>query len=120
MMDALQQLLQISAKLYQFLEFVPKGEKRDDFIKSIHLQLDERGKLMDLLREDGFQVNKNNKAHVTLMKLDKGIRHRLEMVMQEVKDDLKTVQKTKKNEKQYMNPYSSVRVMDGMYYDKKK
>ncbi|HEY4624082.1 MAG TPA: flagellar protein FliT, partial [Solibacillus sp.] len=32
---------------------------------------------------------------------------------------LKDLQNAKKNEKQYLNPYSSVQVMDGRYYDKK-
>ncbi|XQN53657.1 flagellar protein FliT, partial [Lysinibacillus capsici] len=33
--------------------------------------------------------------------------------------DMANLQKTKKSEQQYYNPYSNVRVMDGMYYDKK-
>ncbi|MCP1143754.1 flagellar protein FliT [Lysinibacillus endophyticus] len=119
-MDNLQKLLQLSAKLFQFLEDVPKGEKRDEFIQDIDRQLDERGKLVALLKEEGVSLNLQNKAHNMLMDLDKGVRERLTVVMEEVKKDLKNLQTAKKNEKHYSNPYSSVRVMDGMYYDKKK
>lgn len=40
--------------------------------------------------------------------------------MEVIKMDMKNLQKTKKHEKQYVNPYANVQVMDGMYYDKKK
>lgn len=118
--DTQQQLLQVSAKLFQYLESVPSGEQRDEFIKEVDCQLDERGKLLELLQKEGFQFDPENKTHSMLMQLDKGIRERLDLVMQEVKKNMKTLQSAKKNEKQYINPYSSVRVMDGMYYDKKK
>lgn len=118
--DTQQQLLQVSAKLFKFIESVPSGEKRDDFIKEIDHQLEERGKILEGLGKGGFRINPQNKIHSMLIELDKGIRARLEFVMQEVKKDMKNLQSAKKNEKQYINPYSSVRVMDGMYYDKKK
>lgn len=118
--DTQQKLLQVSAKLFQYLESVPTGEHRDEFIKEIDRQLDDRGKLFELLQKEGFQIHPEDKTHSILMQLDKGIRERLDLVMQEVKKDMKNLQTAKKNEKQYINPYSSVRVMDGMYYDKKK
>lgn len=119
-MDNQQYLLQLSAKLYQFLQTMPKSERREDFIKEVERQLDERGRILDLLQKEGFQVDIQNRVHQTLIELDKGIRNRLDLVMQEIKKDMKNLQNSKKNEKQYINPYASVRVMDGMYYDKKK
>lgn len=119
-MDNQQLLLQLSAKLLQSMESIPKGDERDAFIEDINRQLDERGKVLELLKEDRIQLNSENKTHAMLIELDKGIRERLDAIMQEVKLDMKNLQTAKKNEKQYSNPYSSVRVMDGMYYDKKK
>jgi len=119
-MDTIQNLLQVSAKLFQLLETIPKGDKRDEYIEEVNQQLDERGKVIELLKDEAIQLNYQNKDHATLMELDKGIRERLEIIMQEVKTDMKHLQTAKKNEKQYSNPYSSVQVMDGMYYDKKK
>ncbi|RTQ94277.1 flagellar protein FliT [Lysinibacillus telephonicus] len=119
-MENIQQLLQISAKLFKHLSEIPKGEERSEYIEKINLMLDERGVIIKKLRLEGFVIEDNNKLHETLAQLDKGIRERLDTVMQAVKQDMKDLQNSKKNEKRYMNPYSSVQVMDGMYYDKKK
>lgn len=119
-MDIQQQLLQVSAKLYKLLESVPSGDERDKFIRDIDQLLDERGKFIELLVQKNIRLDIQNKDHLLLKKLDEGIKNRLENVMQVVKQDLKNLQKTKKHEKQYMNPYASIQVMDGMYYDKKK
>ena len=119
-MDRIQDLLQVSAKLYVQLADIPKGEERDHYVEEINSKLDNRGEIMESLRENGFEYDASNKAHVTLFELDKGIRERMRLVMNAVQYDLKELQNAKKNEQQYMNPYSHVQVMDGMYYDRKK
>ena len=118
-MDNLQQLLQISAKLYQHLTEISADEDRDVYIEKIHSLLDERGILIGNMQKNGFQVDLTNKSHSMLVELDKGIRERLDKVMKAIQLDLKGLQNAKKNEKQYMNPYANVQVMDGRYYDKK-
>ena len=118
-MELTQSLLQVSAKLYQHLTNIPADEKREAYIETIHSLLDKRGLLIEKMREDDFQVDLKNKSHTMLVELDKGIRERLNKVMKTIQIDLKDIQNTKKNEQQYMNPYASVQVMDGRYYDKK-
>lgn len=119
-MDNEQQLLQVSAKLFQLLENIPKGEQREGFLVEVDLLLEQRGKVLEALRDENVQFTKENKVHNMLIDLDKGIRERLDLVMNAVKTDMKNLQTAKQKEKQYINPYSSVRVMDGKYYDKKK
>ena len=119
-MNNQQQLLQLSAKLYQLLEDVPKGEEREAFLEEIDRLLEERGQVLEALRDENYQFDQENKVHGMLVELDKGIRERLDLVMQAVKKDMKNLQVAKQKEKQYINPYSSVRVIDGKYYDKKK
>lgn len=118
-MDNLQQLLQVSANLYQYLTNIPTEERRDAYIEKINSWLDERGEIMNLLKSEGFTFDPQNKSHSMLAELDKGICERLEKVMKEIKSDLRALQNAKKNEKRYLNPYASVAVMDGRYYDKK-
>lgn len=118
-MDQTQQLLQVSARLYQHLTEIPADEARDGYIEKIHSMLDERGELIETMKRNGFQIDIQNKSHKMLAELDKGIRERLDRVMKAIQLDLKDLQNAKKNEKQYMNPYASVQVMDGRYYDKK-
>lgn len=119
-MDKTQQLLQISAKLYQLLGEVPDGDERTEFIEELNKMLDERGEIVNALYLEGVVFDKQQKIHQILFELDKGIRERLNDVMNLVKEDMKTLQNTKKNESQYRNPYASVQVMDGRYYDRKK
>jgi len=120
MEQQIQSVLQVSARLYEHLGNILKGEERDTYIEKINELLDERGVLIEELRNSGFTLDNTEKAHIVLVELDKGIRNRLNNVMAEIKHDMKGLQNAKKNEKQYMNPYSNVRVMDGMYYDRKK
>lgn len=119
-MDNTQTLLQVSAKLYQHLTDLPSNEKRDEYIEKIHLLLDERGLLIEKMQQEGFRIDLENKSHGMLVELDKGIRERLNKVMKSIQSDLKDLQNAKKNEQQYMNPYASVQVMDGRYFDNKK
>jgi len=118
-MDNSQQLLQVSAKLYQHLTHLPQENERDAYIEKVNGFLDERGQVMEQLKSGGFIFDSENKSHVMLAELDKGIRERLNNVMDLIKSDLRELQVAKKNEKQYLDPYSSVAVMDGRYYDKK-
>lgn len=118
-MQRIDQLLQVSANLFKLLGDSPNGEERDEFIDNINSMLDKRGTIIDGLIQEGFRFNEQNRIHRTLLELDNGIKERLDAVMNAVKQDMANLQKTKKSEQQYFNPYSNVRVMDGMYYDKK-
>ncbi|MGE7945721.1 flagellar protein FliT [Lysinibacillus sp. NPDC093688] len=118
-MQLIEQLLQVSANLFKLLGDIPKGEERDEYIDNINNMLDKRGKIIEDLVQDGFQFDEQNRIHRTLLELDHGIKERLAAVMSAVKQDMANLQKTKKSEGQYFDPYSNVRVMDGMYYDKK-
>jgi flagellar protein FliT len=120
MNDVVQHFLQISAKLFQHLTTIPKSSERDEFIEKINELLDERGEVVKQLQLANFSFDVNNQAHKTLAELDKGIHERLQKTLEAIKVDMKELNKQKKNEQQYMNPYGHVQVMDGMYYDKKK
>lgn len=121
MNDVEQQLLQISAKVYQQLDKMPPAvEERDAYLSELDRLLDERGQLLELIQAQQIQLDATSKNKEMLVELDKGIRERLVAVMNLVKNDLKTVQVAKKKEEQYINPYASVHVMDGKYYDQKK
>ncbi|EON73421.1 flagellar protein FliT [Lysinibacillus sphaericus] len=118
-MQLIDQLLQVSANLFKFLGDIPIGEDRDEYIDNINNMLDKRGKIIEKLVQEGFHFDEQNRIHRTLLELDNGIKQRLAVVMDAVKQDMANLQKTKKSEEQYFNPYGNVRTMDGMYYDKK-
>ena len=118
-MQPIKQLLQVSARIYETLGDMPINEERDAYIEHIHQLLDERKASIETVVQEGFRFDEQNRTHCILKELDKGIQERLTKVMELIKQDLANLQKSKKNEAQYYNPYANVRVMDGMYYDKK-
>jgi len=119
MMGPVERLLSISARLYEHLSTIPYGDDREEFIGKINDLLDERGAIIEELKQSGKSLD-GHQLFKHLQELDRGIQERLQKVMAAIKTDMKTLQQSKKTEQQYLNPYSSVRVMDGMYYDGKK
>ena len=120
MENILTDYLQKSAQLFKFLTQMPTGQERTKYIKTINEYLDERGKQVEQLKEINFQYDETNKTHQTLLELDKGIQERLALVMEAVKEDIKNLQNAKKHEQQYIDPYESLRILEGRYYDGKK
>jgi len=92
-MQQIEQLLQTSANLFKHLGNIPKGEERDDYIIVINNMLDKRGTIMENLMKEGFRFDNQNRIHRTLLELDNGIKERLAVVMNTVKQDMANLQK---------------------------
>lgn len=112
--------MQISAQLYKYLTQIPTGEERTDYTNKINDYLDDRGKLVDQIKQFNFKYDETNKTHQTLFELDKGIQERLSKVLDVVKEDIKELNNSKKHEQHYIDPYESLRTLEGRYYDGKK
>jgi flagellar protein FliT len=120
MITLLNDYLQKSAQLFKHLTVIPEGKERTEYIEKINHLLDEREELVFQLQQSNFQFDDSNKTHKTLYELDKGIRERLSLVMNAVKNDIKDLQNTKRNELHYIDPYENLRIIEGRYYDGKK
>lgn len=119
-MEQFKEFLQVSAQLYKHLTVIPDSEDRTEYIKKINELLDMREVSVNGLKQAGFEYNLSNKSHVTVFELDKGIRERLEHLYSSIKEDLRDLQNSKKHEKQYIDPFESIRSLEGRYYDGKK
>lgn len=121
-MDLMKQLLLLSEKLYSFLEKEPgdKEDKRDEYISYVNKLLDARGQTIDQLEKLPMNPIVGHEYETQLRTLDKGIVERLEAFKKQISTDMQNLQKSKKSEVQYHNPYGAVNSMDGTYYDKKK
>lgn len=119
-MGPIEQLLSVSAKLYKHLTEIPDVEDREKYIELIDELLEQRGQLIELLKLTNSPSLEGHQLTPHLLELDGGIQERLQKVMKVIKNDMKNLQQSKKSEQQYLNPYSNVRVMDGMYFDGKK
>lgn len=120
MMGPVENLLATSAQLYEHLTVIPDGDERDIYIEKIDKLLEKRGLLLELVTTSDSVSLEGHQLTPHLIELDQGIQGRLKKVLNVIKTDMKNLQQTKKSEQTYLNPYSNVRVMDGMYYDGKK
>jgi flagellar protein FliT len=116
----LNEYLQKSAQLFKHLTKIPDDESRTEYIEKINQLLDERGELVANLQKTGFTFNQEDHTHNTLYELDKGIQERLALVMDTIKNDIRDLQNTKKNERHYIDPYENLRILEGRYYDGRK
>lgn len=119
-MDTIQQLLNVSQKLYAHLSNSIDAKERDEFIQKTNELLDARGVIIEQLKGQNPNPIYGHPLEQQLITLDKGIRKGLVQVKKDIADDMKQLQIAKKSEQRYVNPYAAVRVMDGTYYDKKK
>lgn len=119
-MGPVEKLLSISAQLYEHLAVIPEGEERDSYIGKIEELLEVRGRLLEEVMVSDSVSLEGHQLTFHLIEIDQGIQSRLQKVMTAIKIDMKNLQQSKKSEQTYLNPYSNVRVMDGMYYDGKK
>lgn len=119
-MGPVEKLLATSAQLYKHLTVIPEGDERNQYIEKIDGFLEKRGQLLEEVMTSDRVSLEGHQLTPHLIELDHGIQSRLQKVIEAIKTDMKKLQQTKKTEQIYLNPYSNVRVMDGMYYDGKK
>ncbi|RPJ96834.1 flagellar protein FliT [Rummeliibacillus sp. TYF005] len=119
-MELVQEFLQVSAQLYKHLTKLPPDKERDEYIQKIDEYLDKRGSIIKQIQKLEVNPLPGHPFEKQLRELDKGIRERLKKAKAEIAQDMKNLQKTKKSEQRYVDPYSSVRVMDGTYFDGRK
>lgn len=121
-MDLVQQLLLLSEKLYQTLEYVEedKDEKRDEQINLINKLLDARGQTISKLEELGERPLHGHEKEAYLRDLNHGIIERLHTYKGRIKEDMQKLQVSMKSETRYVNPYSHLQNLDGTYFDKRE
>jgi flagellar protein FliT len=121
-MDLMKQFLLLSEKLYSFLGNDPenKEDKRDEYIAYVNKLLDARGQTITQLLAMPKNPLIGHEYEAQLRVLDQGIVERLTKHKTQIATDMQNLQKSKKSEVQYHNPYGAVQTMDGTYYDKRK
>lgn len=119
-MDLLQQLLQVSALLFKHLSELPPDKERDEYLQITDRLLDERGAIIEKLQQLEVNPLPGHPFEKQLRELDERIRKRLKAQKDEISTDIKNLHLSKKSERSYVDPYASVRVMDGSYFDGKK
>ena len=119
-MELVQEFLQVSAQLYKHLTKLPPDKERDEYIQKIDEYLDKRGSIIQQIQQLEVNPLQGHPLAKQLRELDKGINERLKKAKDEIAQDMKNLQKSKASEQRYINPYASVRIMDGTYFDGRK
>lgn len=121
-MDTVQQLLLLSEKLASTLEvFVEdKDDQRDKQIELIDKLLDARGQTIDILLKQSAKPLQGHKDEARLNELNQKILKRLDEFKNAIASDISSLQVSRKQEERYVNPYSSLKNMDGTYFDGRK
>ncbi|WP_253718576.1 flagellar protein FliT [Weizmannia acidilactici] len=100
------------------LEEFNKGQSREELIGNINRLLDKRGALLASLKPP-FSPEEQLLGK-KIAALDKRLKPLLEETLLEIRQDIKQTVKKKTSMKKYINPYQSLQLNDGRFYDRKR
>lgn len=116
-MARLDELYQLSVKLDDVLNKVT-NDNREEMIEEITRLIDAREKVIRKIERpysaDEIEIGKK------IVELNKTIEKNLEAVFAQLRREMKQIQQQKKSNRSYINPYGSIKSVDGMYVDSKQ
>jgi flagellar protein FliT len=116
-MSAVEQLHDMTSRIYQKVKQPSQGKDREQLITEITSFLDEREELLRKVKppysEEELKLGKE------LVQMDQDIQASLQSLMTNLKSTMRQLQNQKKNNTKYRNPYQNVGTSDGMFFDKK-
>jgi len=113
-MDKINQLYEITLRLYNFLDNFPDKDHREEYIVSLNQVLDERAEIIRLLPKEF--TDEEIKLGLEINKLNHEIGIKLDNLFAEIKMDLRNIKRTQQVNDKYNQNYS----FDGMFFDKRK
>jgi flagellar protein FliT len=116
-MSVVNELLGCNKELINLLMKGLPIEDREDYIGQIDHLLEKRGTILYSL---DFKSQETLQAKNLLMDQDQEIRTLLAKQQAQIKEDLKLLKAQKQKNQQYANPYQTLNMHDGAFYDKRK
>lgn len=117
-MSRLDNLHNLTVELYELLQGEITSDNREKIIKEINVLIEQREELMQNITPPFSKTE--NKLGKKVIIMNKEIESKLEHVFSQLKTEMKQVQKQKKSNRTYINPYGPIQTIDGMYVDSKK
>ncbi|NHM29955.1 hypothetical protein [Neobacillus terrae] len=114
-MPSLKELISITEKLNSLLDQVKKSN-RLELIEEVNILLNERGVI---LRGLDFSTLKTDPLVNQLLSDEKDIKHKMQRIFTDIKNDVRLINKKRNSGENYINPYQSLQV-DGVFFDRKK
>src|SRR5690625_4954682 len=119
-MNRVQIIYDLTLKLDRLLDHLNKSN-REETIQAIEQLIEERGhKMVDMKAP---YTNDEKKIDAKLVQLNESVQKKLEQTVNELKRENKQIQKQKKSNRSYINPYGNrknMRTIDGLYIDSKQ
>lgn len=111
-------LEKITQKLYDITNQTITAKKREESLEQIDNLLEEREMLFEKLKPP-YTVDEQGKGQ-EILQLNQQIERKLDRMFIQLKKEIQQMNKQKRRDSSYRNPYESVQVMDGMFVDQKK
>lgn len=119
MMANLNKVYEITLELKQLLVDKPVSSKeRETVIEKLNELIEDRGKWMEQLSPPYTEEEKQLGEQIYQMNI--GVQENMERIFADLKLEMKQVQKQKKTQQSYSNPYKHVSFSDGTFLDRKK
>lgn len=117
-MKPLLALHEVTKQLRDLLAEPIVAKNRDHIIEEINRLIEKRGKMM----EDVYPpfTEKDKEIGRNIVDLNMQIEKKMELLFEEIKQDMKQVNKQKQSNRSYVNPYRNMTSTDGMYHDSKQ
>lgn len=117
MMDYLEKVYVITIELKELLDQNITPKNREEVINQLNQLIEARGKWMDQLQPPYTEAEKELGEEI--YNLNTGIQNKMQQLFTDLKLEMRQVQKQKKTNESYTNPYRNVHVSDGTFMDSK-
>jgi len=117
-MSRLEELYKLTIDLEATLNQEITNNNREEIIAEINELVDKREKVISDIQPPFTDAE--NEIGQKVIKLNKTIEQKLEAVFSQLKEEMKQMQKRKKSNRSYINPYGKMKTIDGMYLDSKQ
>lgn len=116
-MERVQKIYEKTEQLHQLLKQEITSQNRESLIVEVTKLIDERGQYMEGLTPP--YTEEEQQIGQALIPMNREIEQRMNKLFNHLKSEMKQVQRQKKSNAQYKNPYKSVDTADGMFMDSK-
>lgn len=117
-MKSLVALYEVTKQLRDVLAKPIVAKNRDTVIEEINRLIEHRGNMMKDIQPPFSE--KDQEIGREIVSLNVQIEEKMEFLFEEVKQDMRQVNKQKESNRSYVNPYRNMTSTDGMYHDSKQ
>ncbi|WP_138419462.1 flagellar protein FliT [Aquibacillus sediminis] len=117
-MNRVQPFYQTTVELLELLQQDNKKAERDQLIEQINGLIEKRAEQMQQIQPP--YSDEEDQLGQQVVALNQQVQTKLDLLLNEVKQDVRTVKKQKNTNTKYTNPYKNLSNFDGMFLDSKK